>query len=137
METLVKNLKIMVYLILKGRHILFTTTDLCREETGFDVTEWRYRGIVTFISDIWPCEYMHLFSATRWSGEEIVCDEGDLKWVDKKHIFDYPTWAGDRIFLRLILDDAPFFSLKLIYHGDDLYAAKLNGRPIEDLQIFG
>ena len=108
-----------------------------KEETGFDVAEWRYRGIVTFISDVWPCEYMHLFSATRWSGEEIVCDEGDLKWVDKKHIFDYPTCAGDRIFLRLILDDAPFFSLKLIYHGDDLYAAKLNGRPIEDLQIFG
>ncbi|MBR1517606.1 MAG: 8-oxo-dGTP diphosphatase [Bacteroidales bacterium] len=101
-----------------------------KEETGFDVRRWQYRGIVTFISDVWPCEYMHLFTATQWDGDEIECDEGDLQWVDKDRIFDYPTWAGDCIFLKLILDDAPFFSLKLIYHGDDLYAAKLNGHSI-------
>lgn len=101
-----------------------------KEETGFDVMEWRYRGIVTFISDIWPCEYMHLFSATRWSGEEIACNEGDLQWIDKDKIFDYPTWQGDRIFLQQILSDAPFFSLKLVYQGDDLVAAKLNGKSI-------
>ena len=40
-----------------------------KEETGLTVTSWRYRGIVTFISDIWPCEYMHLFTADRWNVE--------------------------------------------------------------------
>ena len=54
-----------------------------QEETGLTVSSWRYRGIVTFISDVWPCEYMHLFTATEWHGNEIVCDEGDLQWVDK------------------------------------------------------
>ena len=54
-----------------------------KEETGLQVLRWRYRGIVTFISDIWPCEYMHLFTASDWSGEECPCDEGDLAWVDK------------------------------------------------------
>ena len=59
-----------------------------KEETGLDVLQWRYRGIVTFISDVWPCEYMHLFTASDWSGEEIVCNEGDLQWIEKQRLFD-------------------------------------------------
>lgn len=103
-----------------------------KEETGLEVQKWRYRGIVTFISDVWPCEYMHLFTASQWSGEEIVCDEGDLEWIDKQRLFDLTLWEGDKIFLRLLMDsDQPFFSLKLVYHGDDLVAAKLDGRPLE------
>ena len=103
-----------------------------REETGLTVLDWRYRGIVTFISDIWPCEYMHLFTASRWSGAETTCDEGDLAWIDKQQIFDLPLREGDKIFLRLLADPAqPFFSLKLEYLGDDLVAAKLDGHPLD------
>ena len=40
----------------------------CREETGLTLTEWRYRGIVTFVSDQASTEYMHLFTATGWTG---------------------------------------------------------------------
>ncbi len=102
-----------------------------REETGLTVLDWRYRGIVTFISDIWPCEYMHLFTASQWSGEETACDEGDLAWIDKQRLFDLTLWEGDKIFLRLLADpDQPFFSLKLEYRGDDLIAAKLDGHPL-------
>lgn len=39
-----------------------------REETGLTVTGYRYRGIVTFVSDRWETEYMHLFTATEWTG---------------------------------------------------------------------
>ena len=35
-----------------------------KEETGLTLTDYKYRGIVTFVSDVWPCEYMHLFTAT-------------------------------------------------------------------------
>lgn len=102
-----------------------------REETGLDVLDWRYRGIVTFISDVWPCEYMHLFTASRWAGEEHLCDEGDLEWVDKQRLFNLTLWEGDKIFLRLLMNpDQPFFSLKLEYHGDKLFAAKLDGKGI-------
>ena len=73
-----------------------------KEETGLDVLQWRYRGIVTFISDVWPCEYMHLFTASDWSGEEIVCNEGDLQWIEKQRLFDLTLWEGDRIFLHLL-----------------------------------
>ena len=31
------------------------------EETGLTLTDYRYRGIVTFVSDRWETEYMHLF----------------------------------------------------------------------------
>ena len=102
-----------------------------KEETGLDVLQWRYRGIVTFISDVWPCEYMHLFTASDWSGEEIVCNEGDLQWIEKQRLFDLTLWEGDRIFLHLLMNpDQPFFSLKLVYHGENLFAAKLDGKDI-------
>lgn len=102
-----------------------------KEETGLDVLRWQYRGVVTFISDVWPCEYMHLFTVSQWSGKEIVCDEGDLEWVDKQKLFDLTLWEGDKIFLRLLMDPGqPFFSLKLVYRGDDLVGAKLDGKTI-------
>ena len=34
------------------------------EETGLTLTKFRYCGLVTFVSDIYPTEYMHLFHAT-------------------------------------------------------------------------
>ena len=37
-------------------------------------------------------------------------------------------WAGDKIFLKLLEERSPFFSLKLVYQGDQLIRAVLNGR---------
>ena len=101
-----------------------------KEETGLTVTDYRYRGIVTFVSDEWETEYMHLFTADRFIGNIIECDEGDLEWVKKKDVLKLPMWEGDRIFLDLIERDDPFFSLKLVYKGDRLIDAVLNGKRI-------
>ena len=102
-----------------------------KEETGLDVDRWRYCGIVTFISDVWPCEYMHLFTCDAFHGTLTECDEGDLQWVDKTRLFALNLWPGDRIFLHLLMEaDRPFFSLKLVYKGDDLVSAKLDGEPL-------
>ena len=98
-----------------------------REETGLTLTSWRFRGVVTFVSDQWGCEYMHLFTADGWTGEERPCDEGELAWIGKKELYDLTLWEGDRIFLRLLEEDAPFFSLKLVYRGDTLVSASLDG----------
>ena len=102
----------------------------CREETGLTLTEYRYRGVVTFVSDTWETEYMHLFTATGWTGEQTVCDEGDLEWIEKAKLRSLPLWEGDLLFLRLLEEDAPFFSLKLCYEGDTLVEAALNGRTL-------
>ncbi len=100
------------------------------EETGLRLTRWRYRGIVTFVSDCWEGEYMHLFTADGFEGELKACDEGDLAWIALEKLPELPQWEGDRIFLALLSQDEPFFSLKLTYTGDHLSGAILNGRPI-------
>lgn len=100
------------------------------EETGLTLTDWRYCGIVTFVSDRWETEYMHLFTATGWTGRLHECDEGVLEWVSREQFRGLPQWEGDRIFLRLIEEDAPFFSLKLRYEGEHLAYAALNGKEL-------
>lgn len=100
------------------------------EETGLTVTSYRYRGIVTFVSDCYPTEYMHLFTANGWTGTEKICDEGDLAWMKKRDFASLPMWAGDRIFLDLLERDVPFFSLKLVYRGETLTEAVLNGEAL-------
>ena len=99
-----------------------------REETGLTLTSYRYRGIVTFVSDRWPTEYMHLFTADGWTGELKECDEGVLEWLPRRRLLELPHWEGDAIFLDLIArEDTPFFSLKLCYEGETLTQAVLNG----------
>lgn len=102
-----------------------------KEETGLSLTRWRYRGIVTFVSDEWGCEYMHLFTADGFTGQLKSCDEGELEWVDKERLLSLPIWEGDKIFLRLLRSDAPFFSLKLCYQGERLVSAALNGKAMK------
>ena len=101
-----------------------------REETGLTLTSYAYRGLVTFVSDQYETEYMHLFTADGFTGELIDCDEGTLEWVDKALVPTLPTWAGDRIFLELLARDVPFFSLKLEYVGDTLVRAVLDGKEL-------
>ena len=101
-----------------------------KEETGLTLTSYAYRGIVTFVSDEWGTEYMHLFTADAFTGEIKDCDEGELEWIDKTELLRLPIWEGDKIFLRLLDSDEPFFSLKLCYQGDRLILAVLNGKEL-------
>lgn len=103
-----------------------------REETGYTLTSYRYRGLVTFISGNGVTEYMSLFTADGFEGEPIVCDEGVLEWVDIEQVWKLNLWEGDKIFFRLLDENEPFFSLKLVYNGQDkLTDAVLNGKPME------
>lgn len=101
-----------------------------KEETGLTLSSYCYRGIVTFVSDKYPTEYMHLFTASAEAGKLIPCNEGELAWVEKEKVPSLPLWEGDRVFLSLLTTERPFFSLKLSYRGDALVAAVLDGRPI-------
>ena len=73
---------------------------------------------------------MHLFTAQGFEGELAECDEGELEWIGKEALLTLTLWAGDRIFLGLIAQPGPFFSLKLVYAGEQLTAARLNGQPL-------
>ncbi len=101
------------------------------EETGLIVTSLNYRGIVTFLSNEWGCEYMHLFTSTSWIGElNSLCDEGELEFIDKDKLLSMNIWEGDKIFLKKIQTPSPFFSLKLVYNKDTLEVAILDGERI-------
>lgn len=101
------------------------------EETGLTLNSARYCGIVTFVSDKWETEYMHIFHSDDFSGEIKECDEGTLEWVEIPKIYELPIWQGDKIFLKLIEQKCDFFSLKLEYQGERLINAILNGKELE------
>ena len=91
-----------------------------KEETGYTLTSYRFRGVVTFVSDIYETEYMFLYTATDFEGEQIECDEGELHWVDKNDVLSLPLWEGDRVFLKYLSENKDTFFLKLTYEGDKL-----------------
>lgn len=101
------------------------------EETGLSVSGFRFRGIVTFVSDRDPDEYMFLYTVDAWTGELRDCDEGELAWIDRERLYGLTLWEGDRIFLRLLTEDRDFFSLKLRYEGEHLAEAVLDGVPLK------
>ena len=102
-----------------------------KEETGLTCGVLEYRGIVTFVSNEFGTEYMHLFLGKEPSGVMTDCDEGVLEWVDKNAVTELPVWKGDRIFLELLCNDYPFFSLKLCYEGETLARAILNEKELK------
>lgn len=104
-----------------------------REETGLTLTSWKFRGIVTFLSDKWDeIEYMCLYTAKEYQGQLTNCDEGVLEWVDKDKVYELPIWEGDKIFFRLLEEEGDFFSLKLCYEGSKLMEAVLDGRVLRE-----
>ncbi|MBQ3029718.1 MAG: 8-oxo-dGTP diphosphatase [Agathobacter sp.] len=101
-----------------------------KEETGLTLTSYKFRAIITFISDEWGVEYMHLFTADGYEGELPEdkmrdCDEGELVWVPKSEVENLRLWEGDKIFFRLLEERDDFFSLKLRYEGDNLVESVL------------
>lgn len=100
------------------------------EETGLTLTSFSFRGIVTFICDDYPVEYMCLYTADGFEGELKECEEGHLEWISKENLEQLELWEGDKIFFRLLAEDAPFFSLKLVYEKGVLLEAVLDGRKL-------
>ncbi len=101
-----------------------------KEETGLTLTNWRCRGVVTFLCEGVEGEYMYLFTADGFEGELKECDEGDLEWISREKLDSLPKWEGDKLFLDLLWQDAPFFLMTLEYRKDKLIRAVLNGKTV-------
>ena len=100
------------------------------EETGIKLAKWKYRGVVTFVSDSCEGEYMHLFTAISDTDTVTECAEGELRWIDKDKILSLNMWEGDRVFLELLDKGEEFFSLKLCYEGYKLIKTIKNGHIV-------
>ncbi len=105
------------------------------EETGYRLTDYKLRGIVTFLFNENDAEYMFLYTATGFEGTPVSCDEGELEWVPKESIDGLYLWEGDRIFFELLKSGARSFSLKLRYQDDLLTEAALDGKPLDLLDV--
>ena len=91
-----------------------------REETGYELFDFDFRGIVTFVY------------GKAVEGEPIECNEGVLQWVDKKDVLNLNLWEGDKIFLKLLEEREEFFSLKLVYNEDEILSeAFLDGKSMD------
>ena len=91
-----------------------------KEETGLAMTDFRLRGLIIFVSDVWGMEYMYLYTATKWSGKLIDCDEGELVWLDKRELLKKNLWEGDKLFLKALDERSEFFMMKFRYEGERL-----------------
>ena len=100
-----------------------------REETGLTLTKYQFRAILTFLSDEWETEYIHLYTASEFTGTLLECDEGNLEWIPKSEIDKLKLWQGDKIFFKLLRETEDFFSLKLRYEGEKLVETKLTQYP--------
>lgn len=99
-----------------------------KEETGLTLTDYRFRGIITFVTDCYETEYMCLYTSDSFEGDLVECTEGNLEWVPKSKLRELNLWEGDYIFLELLEKGAGFFSLKLCYEQDKLVEAVLDGK---------
>lgn len=108
-----------------------------REETGLTALDLIPRGVVHFDSDAWGSELMYLYTVTQYEGTLTDCDEGELRWIDKSDVFDLKLWDGDRIFLKYLLDGAPYFDMTLHYDEHDrLRECTVDGRETELFDIY-
>ena len=100
---------------------------VCREvleETGLSLTNYRFRGMISFISDVWEDELMLLYDASGFEGElKTDCSEGTLRWVPQDQVMQLPLWEGDRLFLEKLLQSDETFSMKLVYRGEELVSS--------------
>ena len=78
-----------------------------REETGMELTEWKLRGILTFILPDWGNEMTFLYTGKAEGCVREECAEGVLKWIPKEKIMDLALWEGDRAFLPLLPGSRP------------------------------
>ena len=95
-----------------------------REETGLTMVDPQYRGIVTFVNDLYETERMHLFTTETFTGEMTDCDEGELVWLPKDELLTKKLWEGDKLFLRALDERSDFFTLKLRYEGETLVESR-------------
>jgi len=101
-----------------------------KEETGLTLTDFKFRGLVTFVCSECETEYMCLYTSDKFEGEIIDCSEGELEWVDKRAVYDLPIWEGDKLFFRALDERDDFFDIKCVYEGKTLVEALMDGKPV-------
>ena len=94
-----------------------------KEETGFTIKSFSYRGEILFINNDYQ-EIMYIFTSDDFIGEMIECDEGELSWIDEDKILDLNLWEGDRYFLKPLLNSNKMIKMEMRYKDKQLVGVK-------------
>ena len=92
-----------------GKKETYETIEECairetKEETGYEIEELTFHGIVYFIYADHEVEEMNVFTSNSFQGKQKECDEGILDWIPINQIMDLDLWEGDRIFLKDMIE---------------------------------
>lgn len=97
-----------------------------REETGYELKSYDFKGLVVFNYNEDEPLFMYLYTSSDFSGtQKEECEEGELRWIEKNEVLNLNLWEGDRIFLELLYKNSPFFYLTMNYRDDDLINSEL------------
>ncbi len=89
------------------------------EETRLDPPTLKICGILTFLYEDKEDEYIFVCQGEANQREFGECSEGQLAWIPQEEMMNLPMWPGDKLFLPSVLEESPFFSLKLTYDKED------------------
>lgn len=79
-----------------------------REETGFQITQALFAGLLTWDGFEIPAGGLYIFTAQSPAGEPILCSEGELAWKPRDWVFSSPEVVSNiHIFGPLVLDGSP------------------------------
>lgn len=97
---------------------------------------WRSRGILTLVKGEMPTEYVFLFSAQDSESIEKEESTDTVSWEKADEILNKTAGEEEKICFRLLMDEGPFFSLKVILDRRNiLRRASLNGKSLELFDI--
>lgn len=99
------------------------------EETGQELLDPVFRGVITFSYVNASPRYLFLYTGRLADFEVAETDEGELAWVAPENIFDLSLWPGDRLFLKPLLKEDGLIDMTLTYdEADQLVVAYDNLR---------
>lgn len=96
------------------------------EESGLNILQPRYHGLLVFAdfkADDW---YVWVFSADQFDGELVeACAEGLLKWIPNAEIASLNLWPSDHIFMPWLQGER-IFSARFQYAGDEMLSHEVS-----------
>lgn len=90
-----------------------------REESGLEIRNPRYHGLLLFADFQGEDWYVWVFTAREFSGQMTESAEGRLAWIPDEEILLLPLWPSDRVFLPWLEQDS-IFSARFQYRGEQL-----------------
>ena len=90
------------------------------EESGLEINEVFFQGIITFDYEGKDTDYIFVFRAKTEEVQIKLTSEGVLKWIEAEQVMNLNIWEGDKIFLPLVLEESEeVFHVKFRYNSSD------------------